>query len=122
MSDGEPSSIKRLTRCAARAPALSKRYEDRVEARFDFAVYGTRFAAHQFYIRTSPVKFLRILCCSSKAARLTKSKPSLCFLRCALSAKKFAQASYSEYSSFKVVRKEKRYAPGSIQKMETEKL
>ena len=49
MSDGEPSSIKRLTRCAARAPALSKRYEDRVEARFDFAVYGTRFAAHQFF-------------------------------------------------------------------------
>ena len=48
MSDGEPSSIKRLTRCAARAPALSKRYEDRVEARFDFAVYGTRFAAHHF--------------------------------------------------------------------------
>ncbi len=40
MSDGEPSSIKRLTRCAARAPALSRKYEDRVEARFDFVVYG----------------------------------------------------------------------------------
>ena len=52
MSDGEPSSIKRLTRCAARAPALSKRYEDRVEARFDFAVYGTRFAAHHFLIQS----------------------------------------------------------------------
>ncbi len=49
MSDGEPSSIKRLTRCAARAPALSRVYEDRVEARFDFVVYGTRFAAHQIF-------------------------------------------------------------------------
>ena len=39
MSDGEPSSIKRLTRCAARVPALSSGYEDRVEIRFDFAVY-----------------------------------------------------------------------------------
>ena len=50
MSDGEPSSIKRLTRCAARAPALSKMYEDRVEARFDFAVYGSRFAAHFYFL------------------------------------------------------------------------
>ena len=40
MSDGEPSSIKRLTRCAAGVPALSRVYEDRVEARFDFTVYG----------------------------------------------------------------------------------
>ncbi len=40
MSDGEPSSIKQLTRCAARAPALSRKYEDRVEARFDYVVYG----------------------------------------------------------------------------------
>ena len=40
MSGGEPSSIKRLTRCAARVPALSKGYEDRVEEKFDIAVYG----------------------------------------------------------------------------------
>ena len=40
MSGGEPSSIKRSTRCAARWPALSNRYEDRMEERFDFAVYG----------------------------------------------------------------------------------
>ena len=40
MSDGEPSSIKRLTRCAAGVPALSREYEDRVEASFDFTVYG----------------------------------------------------------------------------------
>ncbi len=46
MSDGEPSSIKQFTRCATRVPALSSRYEDRVEERFDFAVYGSRFAAH----------------------------------------------------------------------------
>ena len=57
MSDGEPSSIKRLARCAARAPALSRGYEDRVEARFDFAVYGTRFAAHQFFDRLSIIVF-----------------------------------------------------------------
>ena len=57
MSDGGPSSIKRFTRCAARAPALSKEYEDRVEARFDFAVYGTRFAAHQFFDRLSIIVF-----------------------------------------------------------------
>ena len=66
MSDGEPSSIKRFTRCAARAPALSKGYEDRVEARFDFAVYGTRFAAHQIFI-WSLGDFFRIRRCSSKA-------------------------------------------------------
>ena len=40
MSDGGPSSIKRCTRCAARVPALSSGYEDRMEERFDFAVYG----------------------------------------------------------------------------------
>ena len=58
MSDGEPSSIKRLTRCAARAPALSREYEDRVEARFDFAVYGTRFAAHVCFEGSyEPLKF-----------------------------------------------------------------
>ena len=50
MSDGGPSSIKRFTRCAARAPALSMKYEDRVEARVDFEVYGSRFAAHRFFI------------------------------------------------------------------------
>ena len=58
MSDGEPSSIKRLTRCAARVPALSRKYEDRVEARFDFAVYGTRFAAHVCFEGSyEPIKF-----------------------------------------------------------------
>ena len=40
MSGGEPSSIKRLPRCAVRLPVLSRRYEVRVEARFDFKVYG----------------------------------------------------------------------------------
>ena len=70
MSDGGPSSIKRFTRCAARAPALSNGYEDRVEARFDFAVYGSRFAAHQNFIR-APGDFFRMLRCSSKAAQLT---------------------------------------------------
>ena len=40
MSDGGPSSIKRLSQCAARVPALSRGYEDRVELKFDFAVYG----------------------------------------------------------------------------------
>ena len=40
MSDGEPSSIKRLPWCAVRLPVLSRRYEDRVGATFDFEVYG----------------------------------------------------------------------------------
>ena len=40
MSGGEPSSIKRLPRCAVRLPVLSRRYEDRVGATFDFEVYG----------------------------------------------------------------------------------
>ena len=40
MSGGEPSSIKRLPRCAARSPARSRRYGDRVEANFDLKVYG----------------------------------------------------------------------------------
>ena len=55
MSGGEPSSIKRLTRCAARVPVLSRRYEDRVEEKFDFAVYGlvlqhTLFSVGQFWL------------------------------------------------------------------------
>ena len=40
MSGGEPSSIKQLTRCAARQPALSRRCGYRVAARFDLMVYG----------------------------------------------------------------------------------
>ena len=40
MSGGGPSSIKRSPQCAARAPVLSRRYEDRVGATFDFKVYG----------------------------------------------------------------------------------
>ena len=40
MSGGEPSSIKQYTRCAVRSPAWSRRCEDRVDARFDFKVYG----------------------------------------------------------------------------------
>ena len=40
MSGGEPSSIKQLTRCAARLPARSKRYGYRVATRFDLMVYG----------------------------------------------------------------------------------
>ena len=54
MSGGEPSSIKRLARCAARVPVLSRRYEDRVEEKFDFAVYGlvlqhTLFSVGEFW-------------------------------------------------------------------------
>ena len=66
MSDGEPSSIKRLTRCAARVPALSSGYEDRVMETFDFAVYGSRFAAHNSFARhllakaKKPRSFFRI--------------------------------------------------------------
>jgi hypothetical protein len=68
-------------------------------------VYGTRFAAHQFYIRTSPVKFLRILRCSSKAttrhrvfilAKIYLMSQRLCFLRGTMSAKKFAQTWFME--------------------------
>ena len=40
MSGGEPSSIKRSSRCAARAPVLSSWLEDRVGATFDLEVYG----------------------------------------------------------------------------------
>ena len=40
MSGGEPSSIKRSTRCAARAPALSRRCVVRVGATFEFEVHG----------------------------------------------------------------------------------
>ena len=40
MSDGGPSSIKRLTQCAVRLPASSSRYEDRVEAIHEILVYG----------------------------------------------------------------------------------
>ena len=40
MSGGEPSSIKRSSRCAARVPVLSSRLENRVGADFDLEVYG----------------------------------------------------------------------------------
>ena len=40
MSGGEPSSIKRSIRCAARAPALSSGYVRRIGVMFDFEVYG----------------------------------------------------------------------------------
>ena len=40
MSGGEPSSIKRSSRCAARVPVLSMRLENRVGADFDLEVYG----------------------------------------------------------------------------------
>ena len=40
MSGGEPSSIKRSSRCAARVPVLSIRLENRVGANFDLEVYG----------------------------------------------------------------------------------
>ena len=62
MSGGEPSSIKRLARCAARVPALSRGYEDRVEEKFDFAVYGlvlqhTLVSVGQFWLnRKSRIK------------------------------------------------------------------
>lgn len=50
MSDGEPSSIKQLSRCAARVPALSNRCEDRAEVELDYAVYGSRFAADALFL------------------------------------------------------------------------
>ena len=40
MSGGEPSSIKRCTRCATRLPVLSDRCVCRVGVTFDFEVYG----------------------------------------------------------------------------------
>ena len=40
MSGGEPSSIKQSTRCAARAPVLSRGHEDRAGVTFDPEVYG----------------------------------------------------------------------------------
>ena len=40
MSGGEPSSIKRCTRCAASQPALSKERECRADAKFEVEVYG----------------------------------------------------------------------------------
>ena len=40
MSGGEPSSIKRCTRCATRLPVLSAYYVCRVGVTFDFEVYG----------------------------------------------------------------------------------
>ena len=40
MSGGEPSSIQQPTRCAARAPVLSREREDRVGETFDPEVYG----------------------------------------------------------------------------------
>ena len=40
MSGGEPSSIKRCTRCAVSQPALSDRYVCRVNAIFEVEVYG----------------------------------------------------------------------------------
>ena len=40
MSGGEPSSIKRHTRCAVGAPAPSERFGNRAGTKFDFLVYG----------------------------------------------------------------------------------
>ena len=40
MSGGEPSSIKRFTRCAVRVPALSRSCENHVGVTFDKEVYG----------------------------------------------------------------------------------
>ena len=40
MSGGEPSSIKRFPRCAARVPALSRGRDFRAKVRFDLKVYG----------------------------------------------------------------------------------
>ena len=40
MSGGEPSSIKRHTRCAAGAPAPSEEFGNRAGAKFDLLVYG----------------------------------------------------------------------------------
>ena len=49
MSGGEPSSIKQLTRCAARVPALSSRCGYRVATRFDLMVYGLTLQFILFY-------------------------------------------------------------------------
>ena len=79
MSDGEPSSIKRLTRCAARAPALSRKYEDRVEARFDFAVYGTRFAAHVCFKGSyEPLNFPNTAVASASGSLLMRFRKRNC--------------------------------------------
>ena len=56
MSDGGPSSIKRLSQCAARVPALSRGYEDRVELKFDYAVYGLVSCIRHFFDRHLLVK------------------------------------------------------------------
>jgi len=43
MSGGEPSSIKRPTRCAVGAPVPSGIYGDHVKVRLDDEVYGLIF-------------------------------------------------------------------------------
>ena len=52
MSGGEPSSIKQLTRCAVRVPALSRRCGYRVATRFELMVYGLTLQFILFYLLT----------------------------------------------------------------------
>ena len=49
MSGGEPSSIKQLSRCAARQPAPSRMYGVRTGVTFDFKVYGLILQLVLFY-------------------------------------------------------------------------
>ena len=51
MSGGEPSSIKQSPQCAARAPVLSRRCEDRVGATFDLEVYGLVLQLSTVFVR-----------------------------------------------------------------------
>ena len=51
MSGGEPSSIKQLTRCAARQPALSREYGYRVAARFDGWCMVLLYSSFYFNLR-----------------------------------------------------------------------
>ena len=60
MSGGGPSSIKRLPRCAVRLPVLSRRYEVRVGATFDFEVYGLVLQSGAFsFLRKSALFFCK---------------------------------------------------------------
>ena len=57
MSGGGPSSIKRSSACAARVPVLSRRYEDRVGANFDFGVYGLVLQSGAFFCAKKRLTF-----------------------------------------------------------------
>ena len=62
MSGGGPSSTKQSPQCAARVPVLSRRYEDRVGATFDFKVYGLvlQFGAVLIFFDRKSFSFLQV--------------------------------------------------------------